>query len=473
MTTSGKKAQLIRIIAAATVITVSMGIFSGCGKKVNDKDDKGRTVISVGVWPSKKGVNLDNANARKERFEKANPDVVIEPDTWTFDRKTFYAKAAGGNLPVLYQVAYTEMPEIISSGYSADISKVLKKRGYDGMFNESVMDVISKNGKVYGFPLDSYVLGLAYNTELFEKAGLMESDGTPKQPKDWYELAEFAQKIKKSTGKAGFVFPTANNNGGWMFTPIAWSFGVEFMKKDSKGKWQATFNTKECVDTLQYIKDLKWKYDVLPANTFVDYGEMYKSFATGNAAMLMSAGSYAGSVSKYGMTPEQSGIMALPAGPRRNVTLLGGSVWCIRDNATEDQIDAAVRWLETAISYKLTDEFKTNKKVEIEKNLSENKLVGVNSMSIWSEKAESRVWENELIAKNANANKNHFKLYNDFVANCPAEVQPEEPVCCQELYGILDSCIQEVLTNKDADCSKIIKNAASDFQKNYLDKVIY
>ena len=94
-------------------------------------------------------------------------------------------------------------------------------------------------------------------------------------------------------------------------------------------------------------------------------------------------------------------------------------------------------------------------------------------MSIWSEKAESRVWENELIAKNANANKNHFKLYNDFVANCPAEVQPEEPVCCQELYGILDSCIQEVLTNKDADCSKIIKNAASDFQKNYLDKVIY
>ena len=37
------------------------------------------------------------------------------------------------------------------------------------------------------------------------------------------------------------------------------------------------------------------------------------------------------------------------------------------------------------------------------------------------------------------------------------EIQAEEPVCAQELYGILDSCIQEVLTNKDADCAALLK----------------
>ena len=62
----------------------------------------------------------------------------------------------------------------------------------------------------------------------------MEADGTPKQPKDWYEMAEFAKTIKEKTGKAGLVLPTSANNGGWIFTPIAWSFGVEFMKKNEE-----------------------------------------------------------------------------------------------------------------------------------------------------------------------------------------------------------------------------------------------
>ena len=93
--------------------------------------------------------------------------------------------------------------------------------------------------------------GIKYNTELFEQAGLMEADGTPKQPKDWYELADFAVQIKEKTGKSGFMFPTANNVGGWMFTALAWSFGTDFMEQDENGDWKATFNTPECAEALQ------------------------------------------------------------------------------------------------------------------------------------------------------------------------------------------------------------------------------
>ncbi len=51
--------------------------------------------------------------------------------------------------------------------------------------------------------------------------------------------------------------------------------------------------------------------------------------------------------------------------------------------------------------------------------------------------------------------------------------RPEEPICAQELYGILDGCIQEVLTNKDADCAALLEKANSDFQSNYLDNIDY
>ena len=467
------KTKILRIVAVTMALALICGCFAGCGKDTSDKDEQGRTVISVGSWPSSEGESLDKMNARKARFEEANPDVVITPDTWAFERQTFYSKAAGGQLPTVYMAGFTEVPEIIGSEYSADLTKVLKNRGYEGKFHPDIVEVLSNDGKMMAFPTMAYILGLAYNTELFEAAGLMEADGTPKQPKDWNEVVEFAVKIKEATGKAGLVLPTAGNSGGWIFTSIAWSFGVDFMEKDADGNWKATFNTPEAAEALQFIKDLKWKHDVLPSNTLVNGEEWYKQFATGNGAMTITAGDYPRRVVKYGMSADKVGMMATPKGPKRHVTLLGGEVLCVKEGATEDQIDAAIRWIETAYNHSLTDEYKKNTEASIESQLNEGRHVGIKSMSIWNTDTEALGWYYDYIDSKTNANLNHVKLYNEFVANCPADIQPEEPVCCQELYAILDSCIQEVLTNKDADCAKVMEKANADFQANYLDNLTY
>ena len=95
-------------------------------------------------------------------------------------------------------------------------------------------------------------------------------------------------------------------------------------------------------------------------------------------------------------------------------------------------------------------------------------------MSPWNSNAETVKYESELRTSLANANINHVRLYNEFVANLgDCELRPEEPICAQELYGILDGCIQEVLTNKDADCATLLEKANSDFQSNYLDNIDY
>ena len=166
-------------------------------------------------------------------------------------------------------------------------------------------------------------------------------------------------------------------------------------------------------------------------------------------------------------------MMALPSGPKRHVTLLGGNAFCINPSATDEQIDAAIRWLETETSFGLTDSFKTTTENDINKRLSDGELIGIKGMSVWSGKADALVWRNKLIDEKSNSNPNHVRLYNEFVADCPADIQPEEPVCAQELYEILDGIIQEVITNKDADCSALIKGAVSDFQANYLDNLTY
>lgn len=361
-----KRVRINRKKAAALIMAgvMTLSVFSACGSKsTNDTDENGKTVITVGSWPDKEGTELDNMNARKDAFEQANPDVSIKPDPRKFERQTFYAKASGGQLPIVYGAGFTELPEIISSGFAADLSSILSKRGYDGMFNPIVLDVISKDDAIYVMPEGVTLMGLMINTDLFKEAGLLDADGTPKQPETWNDVVDFAVKIKKATGQPGFVIPTAGNSGGWLFTALAWSFGVDFMEKDADGKWKATFNTPEAAEALQFIKDMKWKYDVLPSNSLINAEEWRKIFGTGQAGITFGAGDYpANSVAQYGIEPNSIGMVAMPKGPKKHVTLLAGNFSCINSEATEKQIDAGVRWLETKFSYKLTDEFKTNKK---------------------------------------------------------------------------------------------------------------
>lgn len=468
------KKRLTKAAALIAVISVICGVCSSCGNKTATVDEQGRTIISVADWPQKSGAELDNMEKLKAEFEAENPDVVIQPDSWTFDLKTFYPKAEAGLLPTVYGTAFTEVPVLVNSGYPAGLSEALSKRGYDGKFNEKVLDIISEDGEIYAFPWAAYVLGLAYNTELFEQAGLMEEDGTPKQPKDWYELAEFAVQIKEKTGKSGFMFPTANNVGGWMFTALAWSFGTDFMEQDENGDWKATFNTPECAEALQYIKDLKWKYDVLPANTLIDSEEYYKTFSVGNAGMIMAAGDVTDKVVKYDMKPDQIGLMGIPAGPKRHVTLLGGSILCVAAEATDEQKDAAIRWFEKR-GYGCNADDVSKKSIEddIKTKLDGGQLIGVKSMSPWNNETEIVSYRNSVIDKYANSNPNHVRLYNEFVTDSSVEIQPEEPVCTQDLYGVLDNCIQEVLTDENADCAAILEKANDDFQRNYLDNLDY
>lgn len=458
-----------RIIALLTVAVMVVSLFVGC----SPNSSKGKTKISVGYWPAKSGVELDNMEARKARFESENPDVEIEPDTWTFDLKTFYPKAEAGMLPTIFRTYFTEVLQILDNGYAADLTDALKKHGFEGKFNPTVINLASKDGRIYGIPFSSYVLGLAYNTDMFKKAGLLAEDGTPEQPKDWNELAEFAVKIKESTGKPGFVFPTTGT-GGWLFTNLAWSFGVDFMEKDASGKWKATFDSDEAAEALQFIKDLKWKYDVLPSATIIDSAEYYRSFAVGNAAMCITSGAgIPPQVVKYDMDPDCLGMMALPSGPAGNVSLLGGGIYYVKADATEAEIDAAVRWIKDEVNFEVTDSYIETNESKIKEQLKNNQLVGIDSLSFWKNDVETLSFIRNLSRENANSNYNHVRLHNEYIANPKLNVRPEEPVEAQALYDILGNCIQRVLNDKNADCKEVLKKANSDFQMNYLNKIDY
>ncbi len=469
------KKRFTKSIACAVVAIMAVAALSACAAKPastsggNGTTD-GKVEISIAGWPSTEGASLDNMTALKEGFEKDNPDITIVPDTWGFDLKTFYPKAEAGLLPSGYGTSATELDKIVDAGYCADMTESLKRSNEYDLFTDSAKKLVERNGKIYGLPYNLYITGLAVNMDLFEAAGLIEEDGSPMQPKNWDEVAEFAVKIKEATGKPGLILNTSNNTGGWIFSNIAWSFGVDFMEEQSDGTWKATFDTPEMVEAMQYIYDLRWKYNVLPDNILVDNPEAQKLLATGNGAMLITGSDIGTKLYKYEMDPESLGMVAIPEGPKRHVALVGSMIEYAAPTCTEDQVDALLKWEDhIGNGATLNDTIKGNRRKSMETAISNGQAIGIHAPDVWNEESEQSVFRYNLIEEYRNMKPNASKHYDESLKDESLEWQTEEPVCAQDLYGVLDNCIQEILNNKDANIQAIVSKANSDFQINYLD----
>lgn len=466
-----KTGKFRKVMAASLAALLAAGVFAGCS---GGGGENGKTQISISPWPSKEGAELDTAMAGKAEFEAENPDFEIVGDSWKFDIQSFYPKAEAGMLPTVFTLPLTEIEKINDGGYYKDLKKALKDNDLYDYLSDAVLDLVTnEQGEIVGWPWNMYSIGLGVNIDMFEAAGLMEEDGTPKQPKDWNELAEFAVKIKKATGKSGFALQTSGNQGGWLFTSIAWSYGANFMEKGEDGKWKATFNSPEAAEALQFIKDLKWKYDVLPSSTNLSGNDVFQLFAVGNTAMMLGSQTISASVATYDMKPESVGIVAIPAGPKSHVSLIGGSIFCVSNKATDKQTDGVVKYEKRSYSPMGGDDVKEARIRRINNNISKGQAIGIEEMSPWRDDAPYNQLIKGLYKEYTNINLNHVRLYNEAQEKGEIEFRTEEPVCAQDLYGILDNCIQNVLTDENADCAAVLEKANSDFQTNFLNNITY
>ncbi len=463
-----KKRLRLSALLLASAMLVTMG--AGCKGKNSDVAEDGRVILTVGNWPSKEAdpKGYERQEQKKEQFEKENPDIMIVEDEWAYDLQTFAAKAEGGTLPTIYQTHFTEAKKIIDGGYAADLTECAKKYGYYTAIDHNMLNEISRDGKMYLIPMSSYDLGIMMNTALFEEAGLVEEDGSPKIPQTFEELAQYAQIICEKTGKAGFVLPTSENMGGWIFTALAWNFGAKFMEETEDG-WKSTFNSPECVEALQFVKDLRWKYNAIPVNSNINAAEISKLIGTGQAAMSIAhAGQADACIKSYGMDPKKMGFAKMPAGPKDHVTMMGGAYYAIPNTATEKQIDAAFRWLLfNGAKPTLTDEEMERIENDYKSRKEEdNGVIGILGLSIWNDETQQRQFTKEMTAKYATIDLKNAATFND---KSGISYQIEEPMCAQDLYSLLDGCIQAVINDENADCAELLEKASSDFQTKFLD----
>lgn len=475
-----------KIISCLLAIAITASMLAGCGaKEETEKDttnnaevaeedasaeeasqEPQEVTITVGNWPSKDSEKYERYENLKTSFMEKYPYITVVSDEYQYSVDTFLAKAASGQLPDLYNTFFTETDKIISAGYAADITEAFNNSVYAGNVNQDVLDLVSKDGKIYGIPVNAYSMGLYCNVNLFKEAGLVDEDGVPLFPTTWDEVAQAAVTIKEKTGKAGFMIPVTNNQGGWIFSNIFWNFGGEY-ETQVDGKWVATFDSEEGVAALQYLKDLKWKYDVMPDNVLGDLTAWTEMLGTDQVAMGICHQPYASSIiSLTGMSKDSLAMTTIPAGPAGAFTQMGGDVYMISEGTTVEQQDAILKWLEFIGYSPSTDEDAlAGLEAKYESSAEKGVPTGVMNLSIWGEDAECTVKEREIAEKYCNVD---MKLW-PYSEKAGEGIKAEPPVNAQELYAAIDSVIQEVLTNEDADCQALLSEAAANFQSDYLD----
>jgi multiple sugar transport system substrate-binding protein len=143
--------------------------------------------------------------------EHADSDVreLILP--WGNPYYTKLALAAvGGSPPDVAVVHATRIPAFAPAGLLEELTpELLAKHGLEGeRFLEEPWKSGQSGGRQYAIPLDTHPFVLYYNTELTEKAGLLDSDGALKPLDGPDALLDAFTAVKEETGKTGVVFET-------------------------------------------------------------------------------------------------------------------------------------------------------------------------------------------------------------------------------------------------------------------------
>ena len=453
-----------KALALALALVLAMTLFAGAAFA-----EAAPVTITVGNWPDpeKDPASYETYQGYLDIMAEKYPNITVEPSDFEFDLQTYLPIAASGQLPTTYQAHYTEVKSIIANGYAADLTDILGEYNYDEYLNDDALKLVSVDDRIYALPIGAYANGIMVNAKLFKDAGYVTDDGKLVVPKTWDELAQTAADIQEKTGAKGFMFYSKSNMGGWMFTNLGWTYGVVFEQDNGDGTFTAAFNSEEAAAAMQFLHDLKWKHNVLPENTIVDRTDGLQLLATDQLAMIISPPDVAWELTNtYGMDLMDIGEFAIPSGPAGQAVLTGGTARFFAPNATPEQIDAGIKWLQvTGYSPEATDDVVAAKTAHWDAQAAEGRPVSNVNMSVWAGGTAYDA-EHAIIEERTNMDMN---LFADYIENGSTNLHAEEPVAVQALYQLMDTIIQEVFTNESADIPALLEEANTSFQTNNLD----
>ncbi|GCD18633.1 sugar ABC transporter substrate-binding protein [Cellulomonas algicola] len=445
-----------RPTALALAGVLSIGLLTACSTDDSDSPtgEDGKVRITVaGLLPTADDAAKEQLAERVAAFEEEYPDIDVETEDYEWKASTFTTQLAGGTLPNVFEIPLTDGKTLIENGQLADIDAQVKALPYGDQFNDALIaNGTGDDGKIYAVPAKSiYAVALHYNRNLFEQAGL-----DPDQPPTtWDEVREDAKKIHDATGVAGYAMMALDNAGGWQLAAGANSRGgvIETFDGDA---YTATLDDPAVAEHLQWLHDLKWEDGSLLDRTDLGWGDINTEFAAGNLAMYTSGSDvYSSLVEANGVTADWGyGLTAIPTSGDGGA-LTGGTMAAVTKQSTDEQKDAAVKWIDWWYLSKLQDQDQAVADAKTRAEADPAQAVGTPVLPIFSK--ENYEQSQEWVADYINVPLENMTGYTDVMFD--QELVPEASAAVQDLYAQLFPVVQAVISDENADIDALLATA--------------
>jgi multiple sugar transport system substrate-binding protein len=315
-----------RRIAALVAAPVMLAAFAGCASTGGSSADK----VTITFQEQFSDAESAQFSTQLKGFEKSHPNITVklirDNDSSYYDKLT--TQITGGKGPDIARVEPPRASQYIASGWALPLGD---SAGSKSDYFPASLDSVTKNGKLYGVPVDVSALALFYRSDLLAAAGIKEA------PKTWDEFTAAAEKLTSGDVHGAGLF---GGWGGFEFYPWLWQSGADVM---NKGQTKAEFNSPDAVRALQLWVELQKK--AMPAGMATATEDDLKGpFVSGKLAMMTSGPWMIPSLKTAGIDGKWA-VAPLPK-DKNAATVLGGlDLLVLKNTKHADAAKTFVSWL--------------------------------------------------------------------------------------------------------------------------------
>lgn len=240
------------------------------GVTENGNDSEPKEIELWYYWETKK--HQESLGRMIDKYNESQDEVVVEAKYIPFAdfKKQLSIGVAATQLPDLVIQDAPDMASYAAMDIYADITDQVSEWEFFDQYFDGPIESAKLDGKLYGIPFGSNALGLFYNKNMLEDAGV-------DVPTTWEELESAAKALTKDN-VYGFAFSSLQNEEGtFNFMPWIWSAGGDSFN----------INSEAGIKTLDYISGLV-EEGVMPKETINwTQGDVLSQFMSGNIAMMI------------------------------------------------------------------------------------------------------------------------------------------------------------------------------------------
>ena len=446
---------------------------AGCGGGGSAK-----TVLKIGFWPEPNDTaDVEMYEKWAKRFTADNPQYEIQAMPYTYSTETVGQKYAVGALPDVWQTWFTEPGKLMDKNIIRPITEQVKALGWDQAMDEAMKEELTFGQQLYGIPRDGYGLGLLMNKRILGDNGFLpeingeysiyNEDGSPAYPTTFDEIMQISETLVDQDNVRGFLMYSANKNGGWVFSNMAWNYGA-VLEKEEGGRWLANLNDPGAVQALEWVKEMRVNGFLQEAVSSV-YNDWYANIGERVAFAVVGSDVLQNAKLLGGVDMNDLAFVPMPTGDgTHRYSLYGGTPFVFTKGVSDAKVERILKFF----SY-------VGRSPEVSEN---NLLAKKEGYEVAKRKNQPILptimpWKDGEFLRKAKELENQYvnvKLedYQPFFNDIDSNKHPEVPYSAQEMYDALDTAIQSVFTSLEtANCNALLTTANTTLQ-NKLDESV-